>query len=211
MEQKDFKNAENQYLKILDANPKDLEIRAELGDLKMKAGDFKSAEKEYTEIKKQAPKQPLGYVKLSSFYIAQQKTDRAIAEMDQLVKINPTLWPSTNDLAYLLEEYGHGGKDLDRAYVLAQKANSMSPDNPAIFDTLGWILYRKGEMNQALNWLIKAQTKVPGNPVFNYHLGMTYYKTGNAGKAKKCLQVALASKIKFPGKEDAERTMAGIH
>jgi uncharacterized protein HemY len=66
-------------------------------------------------------------------------------------------------------------------------------------------------MKQALDWLTKAQAKTPENPVFNYHLGMAYYQAGNTGKAKEHLQVALASKVGFPGKDEAEKAMAGIH
>ncbi len=40
--QKDFKNAESQYRGILNMNPDDLEVRAELGDLMMGTGDFRT-------------------------------------------------------------------------------------------------------------------------------------------------------------------------
>lgn len=210
-EQKDFKNAESRYRSILAKNPNDLEVLADLGDLMILAGDFKGAEGEYADIKKRAPNQPLSYIKLSALYAAQKKWDRAIAEMEQVVRIHPDMWSTTNDLAYLLSEYGKGKKDLDRALVFAEKAKSLSPDNPAIFDTEGWIDYRKGDMNQALDLLVKAQTKASKNPVINYHLGMAYYRAGNTGKAKEYLQVALASKVSFPGKDEAEKTVAGIH
>ncbi len=209
--QKDFKSAESQYWRILDANQKDLEVRADLGDLMMRAGDFRRAEGEYADIKRRAPDYSLGYIKLSACYMAQQKWDKAIAELEHAVRIHPELWSTTNDLSTLLSEYGRGKKDLDRALALAEKANSLNPDNPNVFDTVGWINYRKGDMNQAVAWLAKAQAKAPGNPVFNYHLGVAYQRAGNAAKAKEYLRIALTSKVDFPGKGDAEKTMAGIH
>jgi len=208
--QKDFKNAEIQYRNILDKNPNDLEVRADLGNLILSKGDFQGAEKEYADIKRRAPNQSLGYMKMSALYMVQHKWDRAIAELEQVMRINPKDWSTTNDLAYLLLEYGKGKKDIDRALVLIEKARSFNPDNPAILDTLGWIYYRKGDMNQALNWLGKAQAKASGNPVINYHLGKAYYGAGNNGKAKEYLQLSLASKVGFPGKDDAEKTLAGI-
>jgi tetratricopeptide (TPR) repeat protein len=116
-----------------------------------------------------------------------------------------------NDLAYLLGDYGRGGKDLDRALILAQKADSLSPDNPSIFDTLGWLYYRRGEVNQAIEWLGKAQAGSSGNPVINFHLGMAYHRVGNPKKAREYLERALASNISFPGKNEAEKTIASIY
>jgi hypothetical protein len=39
---------------------------------------------------------------------------------------------------------------------------------------------------------------------------MAYYRAGNNGKAKEYLKLSLASKIGFPGKDDAEKTLAAI-
>ena len=115
-----------------------------------------------------------------------------------------------NDLAYLLGDYGRGKNDLDRALILVQKARSLSPENPFIFDALGWIYYRRGEVTQAIEWLGKAQGRNAVNPVINFHLGMAYNRVGNSEKAKEHLRLALASKVSFPGKVEAEKTMDGL-
>jgi tetratricopeptide (TPR) repeat protein len=208
--QKDFKSAEAQYRKLLAANPKDLDVHADLGDLMLLAGDVRRAEEEYLDIKRRGPSNPFGCVKLSALYAGQKKWDKAISELEQAVRIRPDLWTTTNDLAYMLSEYGSGKKDLDRALALAEKAKSLNPDSPSVFDTLGWINYRKGDMQQSIEWLEKAQAKSVGNPVINYHLGMAYSGLGNPEKAKQYLRTALASKAPFPGRDEAEKTMAAI-
>ncbi|HUI66724.1 MAG TPA: tetratricopeptide repeat protein [Nitrospirota bacterium] len=208
--QKDFKNAEAQYRKLLTANPMDLDARADLGDLMLLAGDERRAEGEYLEIKRHTPKNPAIYVKLSALYGTQKKWGKAINEMEQAVQIQPDLWSTTNDLAYLLCEYGSGKQDLDRALALAEKARSLNPDNPTVLDTLGWVHYRKGDMQQAVELLKKAQDGSAGNPIINYHLGMAYNRLGNPEKAKQFLQTALVSKVAFPGRDEAEKTMAAI-
>ena len=209
--QKDFKNAESQYRKLLTANPKDLDVRADLGDLMLLAGDVRQAEREYQDIKRRAPANPAGYVKLSALYSWQRKWDRAINELEQAVRVHPDLWATTNDLAYLLSDHGNGKNDLERALTLAEKARSLHPDDPSVFDTMGWINYRKGDVPKAVEWLGKAQARSAGNPVINYHLGMAYSRLGNPEKAKQYLQTALASKAAFPGRDEAEKTMATIH
>jgi predicted Zn-dependent protease len=208
--QLDYKQAESQYRKLLSAQPKDLEVRADLGDLLLRAGDLKRAEAEYSEIKKRVPNHPASYIKLSGLYSVQKKWDRAISELEQAVKVHPELWSTTNDLAYMLCEYRGGEKDLERALALVAKAKTLSPDNSAVLDTEGWILYRKGDMNRAVEALSQAQVKAPTSPVINYHLGMAYFRANNAGKAKEFLQLALVSKGSFSGKEEAEKTLAGL-
>jgi Tfp pilus assembly protein PilF len=208
--QKDSKNAEAQYRKLLSANPKDLDVHADLGDLMLRIGDTRRAEGEYLEIKRQAPNNPAGYVKLSALYGTQKKWDRAINELEHAVAIRPDVWSTTNDLAYLLSEYGNGRKDLDRALSFAEKARSLNPDSPSVFDTLGWINYRKGDVQQAVDWLKKAQAGKTADPVINYHLGMAYNRLGNSEKAKQYLQTALASKAAFPGRDEAEKLVTVI-
>lgn len=207
--QKDFKNAESRYRKLLEREPKDLEVRADLGDLMMRAGDVRRAEGEYLEIKRLAPDHPLGYVKLSAAYRAQKRWDKAVNELEAAMKIQPENWSVINDLAVMLGDYGDGKKDLARALALAEKAQSLSPDNPNVMDTVGWIHYRRGDAARAIQWLAKAQAKVPNNPVFNYHLGMAYRMAGDPARAKEHLQIALSSGVVFPGREDAEAILAG--
>jgi len=209
--QKDFKNAETEFRQLLTANPKDIDVHADLGDMMLSAGEARRAEGEYMDIKRLAPNNPVSYVKLSALYGSQKKWNKAIEELEHAVRTRPDLWATTNDLAYLLTEYGNGKKDLDRALALAEKARTLNPDNPSVYDTLGWVSYRKGDDKQAIEWLGKAQAKSAGNPVVNYHLGMAYNQIGMPEKAKQYLKIALASKAAFPGRDQAEKTVAAIH
>ncbi len=210
MARTDLKDAEAQYRAIVHAHPKDLQVRAELGDLMMEKGDFGSAERQYAEIRKMAPGDPFGYFKMSAFYIARRNWAMAIAELEKVLRINPNLWGPMNDLAFLLCDHGRGGRDLDKALALARRAGSISRGNPLIFDTLGWIQYRRGDMGHAIGWLGKALAKNSGDPVVNYHLGMAYYRAGNPGKARGYLQNALSSRFNFSWKGEAKKILAGI-
>jgi tetratricopeptide (TPR) repeat protein len=205
--QKDFKNAEVQQRKILDANPNDLEVRADMGDVFQAAGDFPRAEKEFGEIVRRDSKLPLGYIKLSACFRAQKKWDKAMAELDRILQIHPNLSGAANDLAFLLADYGKDRKDIERALTLARKAQSLNPTNPSMLDTLGWVHYRLGDMKQAVEWLAKAQAGLPKNPVVNYHLGMAHHKAGNAEKAKEYLQMAMDSKADFPGRAEIPKIL----
>jgi len=91
--------------------------------------------------------------------------------------------------------------------TLAQKANNLRPDDPAVMDTLGWIYYKNGDTNKALDFIGKANAKAAQNAVINYHMGMVLYKVGRLSEAKEQLKKALASKEDFEGKEEAKKTL----
>jgi len=47
-------------------------------------------------------------------------------------------------------------------------------------------------------------------PVVSYHLGMIYEALGDREQAKKYLELALGNGSKFPGKDEAEKTLAKL-
>jgi len=205
MIQKEYKQAEETLNKILARNPADLEIKSDLGDLFVRAGDLKRAEAQYAELKRKAPQLPIGYVKFSELYIKQGQTDKALNELEQAYKRNPASWRVCNDLAYLLSEKSTSTASLDRALTLAQKAQTLSPEELTVSDTLGWVYYKKGDYKRAMEVITKIQAVAPGSPVLNYHLGMAQYKAGKISEAKESLKKSLASNEQFAGRNEAEK------
>jgi hypothetical protein len=43
-----------------------------------------------------------------------------------------------------------------------------------------------------------------------YHLGMAYYRNGNADLAKRHLQEAIAAKVEFSGLDEAKKTVSRL-
>ena len=80
---------------------------------------------------------------MMSGIIDQKKGDmpKARDAYEKAVELNPNFVTAANNLAYI---YSEEFKDYDKALNLAQKANQLAPDDPNVSDTLGWVLYRKG-------------------------------------------------------------------
>jgi tetratricopeptide (TPR) repeat protein len=146
---------------------------------------------------------------MMSGLIHQQKGEipKAQQAFEELLAVNPGFAPAANNLAYLYSE--HGG-DLDRALELAYKARAQSPEDPSVADTLGWILYKLGKIEQALTSLQLSVNKLPDNPEVQYHLGMAFFKQGNREAAKQGLQKALQLRADFPGADEARRVLAQL-
>jgi predicted Zn-dependent protease len=100
---------------------------------------------------------------------------------------NPTI---LNNLAFLL---GKEGGNLDEAIAVAERAYRRAPQNPAVADTFGWLLYHHGELDRAERLIRSAAAALPSNPELHYHLGMVYAKQGKKIEAKKELEAALES------------------
>ncbi len=94
-----------------------------------------------------------------------------------------------NSLGYFLAEKG---KDLDLAEGLVREALTVDPGNGAYLDSLGWVMYRNGRMEDAFDYLIQAVNVLPDDPVILEHLGMVLNELGQFSEAVDVLKRSLA-------------------
>ncbi|HEV8184596.1 MAG TPA: tetratricopeptide repeat protein [Chthoniobacterales bacterium] len=81
---------------------------------------------------------------------------------------------------------------LDDAEAMVKKALALDPDNGAYLDSLGWVKFRKGRFDEALDDLLHAaQTLKKEDPVVFEHIGDTYAKLGRVPQALEFWQKAL--------------------
>jgi Tfp pilus assembly protein PilF len=81
---------------------------------------------------------------------------------------------------------------------LVQTARRVSPQSPAIADTMGWIYYQKGQYQLALSSLeealnLETRNQTPDNPDIRFHLGMAYMKTNQPAMARENFEQVLKS------------------
>jgi tetratricopeptide (TPR) repeat protein len=90
---------------------------------------------------------------------------------------------------------------LPKAYEVARKARELLPNDPSTADTLGWILYKRGEYTWALSLLQESANsdRLSDNPEVQFHLGMTYYMINDEARAGKWLRRAISSTQEFAG------------
>jgi len=69
---------------------------------------------------------------------------------------------------------------LDYADSLICSALALEPDNPAYIDSYGWLLYKRGDYELALEHLLRAEKLAePMDPVILEHIGQLYEKLNN--------------------------------
>lgn len=96
------------------------------------------------------------------------------------------------------------GRRLDEALELAEEALRLAPaaDKSGVLDTLGWVRFRRGELEEADRLLQKARVglaqSVPvGSAEMQYHLGMVAWKRNRLKEAR----LALEGALRVPGGE----------
>lgn len=135
---------------------------------------------------------------LTNYPAARDAYEKALA-------INPDFGPVINNLSYL---YSERLGNLDKGYELAEKARQLAPRDPFTADTLGWVLYRRGEYQRALGLLLESASKMPGQPEIQLHLGLVQYMLGDESGARSALEQATNSTEEFSSKEEAGRHLA---
>lgn len=131
---------------------------------------------------------------------------RARATFEELSTKEPDNWIVANDFASFLNDNSSGSVDIEKAVKLAEKANKLKPDTPAVLDTLGWAHCRKGEYRKAEEVLMRLSARLPDSPEINYHYGMTSLYNNKTLQAKALLEKAVSGRD-FQGRQQALETL----
>ena len=142
---------------------------------------------------------------LGLIYEKQKDVVKARDAYEKVLAKNPESVPALNNLAYL---YADKLNQPDKAYDLARKAHDLQAADPSVTDTLGWVLYKKGDYQQALALLQESTGKLAQNPTSQFHLGMASYMMAQTEQARAAFREALKGSQDFAGKEEAQRRLA---
>jgi len=81
---------------------------------------------------------------------------------------------------------------MNEAAPFLEKAISLSPDNPAFMDSMGWLLYKQGKLQEAIVMLGKAY-QLSNDGEIAAHLGEVLWAAGKQDAAKAIWNKALLS------------------
>jgi tetratricopeptide (TPR) repeat protein len=167
----------------------------------LEAGKSDQAVRELEAVLVKSPQNRGALITLAS--IEEKKGDypKARDVYEKLLAFDGNDVAALNNLAYI---YAERLNQLDKALELARKARTLAPDNPAVADTLGWVLFKRDEYQQAVPVLEEAAGKISDGPEVRFHLAMAHYMMGQADAARSDFKQALSTAQDFPGKKEAE-------
>jgi len=84
-------------------------------------------------------------------------------------------------------------ENVEKASAMIAQASQLRPNDPAITDSLGWVLHLQGKTDQAIPLLEKAAAGDPGEAAINEHLGDAYWTVGREYEARFAWRAALVT------------------
>jgi tetratricopeptide (TPR) repeat protein len=95
-----------------------------------------------------------------------------------------------NYLGYMWADHN---MNLEEAETMIRRALQSEPNNASYLDSLGWVEFRKGQFDRALDDLLRAaKTAEREDPVVFEHIGDTYLKLNRTREALEAWQKALS-------------------
>ncbi len=125
-------------------------------------------------------------------------TETAVANYEKVLESAPESIVALNNLAWLYSE-----QDDPRALEYAKRAHELAPARAEISDTYGWILFRAGKIEQALDLLQKAFAADAKNADIRFHLASALAATGDKQQALEHLDAILSGDLSFPSRDEA--------
>lgn len=143
---------------------------------------------------------------LKGFYLGEAgQISESVEIMKKILKINPRYVRALNFLAYT---YSENKGPLKTAEKMAKKALLLSPKSGYILDTLGWILYKKGQWQEALLHLKQAFQVSQEESIIAEHLGEVYQKLKKFKKSAFYFKKAMELEKDNSKRKSLEKRMA---
>ena len=139
--------------------------------------------------------------------LAEKRDDLSQMEKDlrAIIKREPDNAMALNALGYTLSDRT---TRYAEAKVLIERAHTLNPEDPAVLDSLGWVNYRLGNLDEAERLLRQALERFPDHEVAA-HLGEVLWANGKQREARKVWSKALEQQPDSPILRSTLRRLTG--
>jgi tetratricopeptide (TPR) repeat protein len=156
------------------------------GEILLEDGAYDQALELYGEALQEEPDNDEILYARSLVYERMSRVPESEADLRKILGHTPDDARALNALGYTLTVHTDR---LDEADKLVSKALLLTPDDPAVIDSMGWLRFRQGRPQDALPLLQKAYAQFPDGEVAA-HLGQVMWALGDKDKARALLAQA---------------------
>ena len=142
--------------------------------------------------------------RLQADYLARSgNMTAARASYEQLFKLSPNNADALNNYAHVLLALN----DNPGAAKAAAAAMTAKPETPHIIGTAGWVAFKSGQIDRALQLLRDARLRDPNNSDTRYYLAAALASAGRNSEAREELKTALLGGTGFANAKDAQELL----
>lgn len=116
---------------------------------------------------------------LAMLYENQDRLTEMEQQLRRIISIDPSHAHAYNALGYTLADRN---MRLGEAEQLITRALQLAPNDPSILDSMGWVLYRQGDYDRAIEYLQRAWLGRPDAEV-GVHLGEVFWANDQRNEA----------------------------
>ena len=194
--------AARQYLRTVEIREERQRVQLIVAEAQLlrEANRAGEAFKMLDEALKSEPDQPELLYDLALTAERIERYDVLEQKLRKLIKLQPDHAHAYNALGYSLADRN---LRLPEARKLIEKALELAPNDSFIIDSMGWVLYREGDVHGAINMLRRAYGERPDAEI-GAHLGEVLWMSGQKEEAMRVWEEALKG---HPDNEALQRTL----
>ena len=119
-------------------------------------------------------------------FVERGNIERAEQDLRRIIEAEPDNATAINALGYTLADRTDR---LNEAEALIRRAYELDPSEPSIIDSMGWVAFRQGRYDEAVEFLESAWA-LENNPEIGAHLAEALWAAGQRERARNVLQDA---------------------
>lgn len=185
-----LQEAESYFRKSIDVNPSGFQGYGNLASLLVRQQKSVEAQAVLSDAIKKLPDNVMLRTYLGSLQANSNKWNEAEAQFKEVLRLDPNNAMALNDYGYYLAERN---ERLNEALDMIQRAVNASPDNPSFLDSLGWVYFKLGRLEEAERYLTRALQRTSAPAIYE-HVGDLYEKQGRHDSATEMWQKAVSMK-----------------
>lgn len=183
-----LENSQSYLRKVLSLEPEDPTANYYLGSVLVQLGNPEEAIPYLENALKARGDWVSAISTLAGIFDQLKRYEKSDSLFNEALRLDPDNALVNNNYGYSLSERGIR---LNEAMEMAQKALKQDPENGAYLDTMGWIYYKIGEYEKALEYIYKAYSIRQESAILADHLGDVYIKLEMKEEARKAWEEAL--------------------
>jgi len=161
------------YLSLREEFPSEPGLEIQISGLLQRLGRPDEARANIVTALETNPEDPRLLWAQASYLEDDLEIDSAIEVYETLYEMDSNSIVAANNLASLLGTYRDDEESLERAWIIARRFRDA--DVPALQDTYGWIVHRRGDSEEAIEYLRPAAEGLSGDLIVQYHYAEALY------------------------------------